>query len=197
MNTIRITVLACFLFLCLAGVSGCGEKTETSEQTTGKTATEEPEITKADGSYSYMNEEVVFGVYFDEKGTKRTIDLGRGDNEFDVFIIVHFPEEMQIAATEFKLTLPEGVSIVNDKYNMNRTLSMGTFEHGLAERFPCTPGPMLLIHTLTLQAETPLENASIGLAPSENGEFIGVAECEENYPRARARAYRAVINPTE
>ena len=193
MNAFRITVLAVFALACLAGVLGCEQQAETKQDT----ASEEPAITKEDGLISYMNENVVFGVYFDEKGTKRTLDLDRDAREFDVWVIVHFPEEMQVAATEFKLELPEGVSIVNDRYNMDRTLSMGTFEHGLAERFPCTPGPMMVIHTLTLRAETPLENASIGLAPSENGNFIGVAECEEGYPRARARAYRALINPTE
>ena len=189
MNVFRITVLSLFAAACLCGALSCAKEEPAKK--------EEPAITKDDGLISYVNENVVFGVYFDAEGTKRTIKLDRDVREFDVHVIVHFPEEMQIAATEFKLILPDGVSIVNDKYSQDRVMSLGTFDGGLSERFPCRPGPMMVVHTLTLRADKPLENAIIGLGPSENAQFIGVAECEEGYPRARARAYRAVINPTE
>ncbi len=178
------------LALCAALLFACAkeEKEEPAES-------DEPQETEQ--TLSYLSEDISFGVFFDESGTKRTLKLSRNQKEFDVYIIVQFPEDMEIAAVEWRLVLPEGVTVVNDKYVMDRTLVMGMMEHGISERFPCVSGPTFLIHTLTLHADTKLENAEIAIMPSEEGDFLGIAECVEGFPRMRAISYRGVINPEE
>ncbi|HUV36857.1 MAG TPA: hypothetical protein VMX58_07965 [Patescibacteria group bacterium] len=179
-----LVLCALFLYSC----SG-GEKEEATESAQPQ---EEPEQI-----ISYLNQDVSFGVFFDEKGTRRTLDLDRDQKEFDVYIIINFPEDIEIAAAEWRLELPEGISVINDKYILNRTISMGLMDYGLSERFPCVSGPSCLLHTLTLRTDRELKNAEIAVLPSTEGEFLGVAECTEGYPQIRATSFRGVVNPGE
>lgn len=184
----RMKSLLIVLCLCSFVVFSCAKKEEKPEKTV-------PE--KKESAISYIMEDLMFGVFFDEEGTKRILTLGKDQKEFDVYIIVSFPEEMEIAAVEWRIVLPEGVSIVNDKYYFERHMTYGQMEHGLSERFPCVKGPKLLLHVLTLRTEKELKNAEVAVMSSEESEFLGVAECKEGFPRARAAAYKAVVNPME
>ncbi len=189
MNVRRLSVRVAVMALCLLLLVSCseGEKEETAEG-------EQPQE-KAQQTISYLDEDVSFGVYFDEKGTLRTLSLDGKQQEFDVYIIISFPADIEIAAAEWRLELPEGVSLINDKYILRRTIAMGLMDHGLSERFPCVSGPACILHTLTLHTDRELKNAEIAVLPSEEGEFLGVAECIEGYPRIRATSYRGVVNP--
>lgn len=191
MNGRRVFTHAAVLGLCALVLFSCsnGEKEEAAE-------TEQPEA-QTGQIISYLDEDVSFGVFFDEKGTRRTLKLERNQKEFDVYIIISFPEDIEIAAAEWRFELPEGVSIINDKYILKRTIAMGLMEYGLSERFPCVSGPTCLLHTLTLRTDGELKNAEIAVLPSKDGEFLGVAECIEGYPRIRATSYRGVVNPEE
>jgi len=147
---------------------------------------------------SYIDEDVSYGLYFDEKGTQRTLTLAQGQKEFDLFMIITCPDYMEIAAVEWRLVVPEGVELVNDRYRQDRVLSMGTIERGQSERFaPCVTGPRILIHTLTFAVGGTLENAVFAVMPSLDNENLGVAECTEGFPLVRAAAYKAVVNPAE
>ena len=155
------------------------------------------DTTKEDTTLSYVSEEVSFGAFFDEQGTKRTIKLeGRGKQAM-VYIFVSFPEVMQIAAAEFRLVLPAGVTIANDKYYDKRVALLGSFEEGISEAFPCVAGPRILLHALTLNVPPGLKDAEISLLPHEKSQFIGVATCDEGQPMVTGTSYKAVINPTE
>ncbi len=174
------------LSLCFLLALSCAKKEEEGEQ---------PAEEKEEGVISYISEEVNFGIFFDEEGTKRSITLGKDEREVKIYIIVSYPEEMQITAVEYRLELPEGITIENDKYYPKRTMTLGTFDHGLSEAFPCAAGPKLLLHTLTLNVTKDVKNASIKLLASKNSDFIGVSECKEGYPKVRAASYSAVVNP--
>lgn len=173
--------------LCFLAVS-CGEKAEQEE--TPAAETEETTI-------GYTSEEFSFGVYFDAEGTMRTTVLEKGQTELEAYILVHFPEGTGIAAVEFRLELPEGVKIMSDSFYENRTLSMGSFEHGLSEGFPCVYGPKMQLHRLTLGIEGEIENGVISILPAENTGQLAVAMCDEAYTTIRASSYKGVINPTE
>jgi hypothetical protein len=146
---------------------------------------------------SYISEEVSFGIFFDEKGTKRSLTLDHGQKQVKISIIVSFPETLPISAVEYRLVLPQGVTIENDKYYQERVALMGRLEHGIAETFPCVKGPQLLLHTLTLNVPPGLKDAELAILPSEDGDLLGVAICDEGMSELRAASYRAVINPTE
>lgn len=189
MNVRRLSVRIACMALCALFVVSCseGEKKETPEAEQPREEVKE--------TISYLDEEVSFGVFFDEAGTRRTLELDRGTREFDVYIIINFPADMEIAAAEWRLELPVGVTVVNDKYIMDRTIAMGKMDYGLSERFPCMSGPSCILHTLTLHTDGELKNAEIAVMPSKDGEFLGVAECIEGYPRIRATSFRGVVNP--
>ncbi len=145
----------------------------------------------------YIEEDVSFGIFFDPEGTKRTLELGPKEREFTIYIFIHFPEYLEINAAEFRLELPEGVEITNDKYYEKRNLSMGRFDPGISEAFPCVTGPKILLHTLSLQAKGKLENAVLSILPHESSEQVAVTKCAEGYPVIKASAYLAVVNPDE
>lgn len=181
-----VLVIALVLLGSLA--VSCGEKAE--QEQTPATETEETTI-------GYTSEEFSFGVYFDAEGTMRTVSLEKGQTELDLYIILHFPEGTGIAAVEFRLELPEGVKIMSDSFYEKRTLSMGSFEHGISEGFPCVYGPEMQLHRLTLGIEGKLENAVVSILPAENTGQLAVAMCDESYTTIRASSYKGVINPTE
>jgi hypothetical protein len=146
---------------------------------------------------SYISEEISFGVFFDEGGTKRTLTLDRRDTQTKIYLFVNFPETMKISAIEYRLSLPQGVTIESDKFYEERIALMGTFEDGISETFPCVAGPKLLFHTLTLNVPSDLKNAEFAILSSRDNAFLGVATCDEGMPMLPASSYRAVVNPTE
>jgi len=178
------------VFLLLPLVLSCGKNGKKTENVPADT-------TRADTTLSYVSQEVSFGVFFDAAGAQRTVKLGSRDRQTTIYIIVKYPDTMPIAAVEYRLALPPGVRIENDVYYDQRAALLGTFDDGISETFPCVPGPMLVLHALTLSVPSGLKNAEIALLAHARSEFIGVATCEEGQPLVNATSYKAVINPTE
>lgn len=188
------------LIVILTGflVASCSGKGEQKEEATVSEADEAAAAAEQTGGVSYVSDEISFGIFFDEDATKRTLKLGRGEKEFDIFIYVFFPDYIEVAAVQWQLELPEGVEIDNDKYNRDRMMSLGQLEFGISERFnPCLTGPKALIHNLTLKVTGDLKNATISILPSKEGDFLGIAKCSEGHPTERASSYKAVVNPDE
>ena len=175
------------LVFFILSFSSCGEKEQ--QEKTPEPAAEE--------TLSFVNEEINFGVFFDEKGTKRQITLEKGQKELIVYIFVRFPEDIGIAAVEYRIDLPEGVRIWSDRFYEKRTLTMGNFETGMTEGFGCVYGSELMLHALTLGIDRDLENATISILPSLRTDFIGVAKCDGAMTEVRAISFKAVINPTD
>ncbi len=184
----RISTLIILVLLPLLAVS-CGGKEEAEA--------EKPAVEK-DETIEYVDEEVSYGLFFDAEGTKRTVELKKGQEEFLGYLFLICPAYKEIASTQFRLDMPEGILIENDKYRQDRVMSMGTFDRGISERFmPCVPGPKILIHTFTFKVTGPLDNAVFTILPSMDNEYLAVAECEEGYPIIRASAFKAVVNPSD
>jgi hypothetical protein len=146
---------------------------------------------------SYISEEINFGVYFDEGGTKRTIKLEKGQKTLPVHVVVHFPEGMGIAAVEYRLVLPQGLAIETDKAYPKIIAHLGNFIQGISETFECTQGPSLLLHTFELKVTGELSNAEIAIMSDPQNNFLGVALCKEGQEMIPASSYKAVVNPTE
>jgi hypothetical protein len=195
----RILTVLLLGFLAFLAVSCAGEKeTEQKSEQVTEQKTEPAEAAGDEESIAFVDEEISFGVFFDEEGTKRTLRLDKGKDQFTGYIFLMCPEYKEIASTQFRLEMPEGVVIENDKYRWDRVMSMGTFERGLSERFvPCIPGPKMLLHTLTFKVSSPLDNAVFSIMPSHDARFLAVAECKEGYPMVRASAFKAVVNPSD
>ena len=182
----KTAVLVLVLALCLS--VSCGEKSEQEQP---------PAATGEESVLGYTSEEFSFGVFFDAEATQRTITLEKGQTEIDLYIMVHFPEGLGITATEFRLDLPDGVEIMSDDFYAKRTLSLGGFDYGLSEAFPCVYGPMMQLHRLTLHVDEGIRNGVVSLLPVEKTGQISVAICDEQYTTIRASSYKGVINPTE
>lgn len=184
----RKTVILAAVLLCAGLVLSCSkEKKEEAK----------PETEEGVQTLSYVNEDVNFGIYFDEDATERTITLAEGQEEVKAYLVIKFPEEVEISAAEFRLRMPEGVTVESDKFHPGRAMMLGTFEHGISESFRCVRGPRLVLHVLTLKVDAGVENAELALLPGEQSEFIGVAECKEGHPLIRGAAFKAVINPAD
>ncbi len=190
LGAILVAILVPALFLSCGGKKDSAERKGAEAGGKVESAKEKP--------ISYVNEEVSYGLYFDEEGTKRTLKLEKGQDEFIGYLYLMCPDYKSIASTQFRLEMPEGVTIINDKYRMDRVMSMGTFARGISERFaPCVNGPKILLHTFTFKTATPLDNAVFTILRSVDDEFLAVAECNEGYPLIRASAFKAVVNPSD
>ena len=188
MNVRRVAAVFTALVLCAVLVFSCSKK---EEQKT------DDALREGVHSQKHLEGEVSYGIYFDEEGTKRTITLGKDEKELKIYIIVHFPDYIELAAVEFRLVLPEGLEVESDKFSPNRTMLLGTFEDGVSERLKCTIGPKHLLHVLTLNVTRSLKDAEIALLPSKESDFLGIALCEEGFPMVRASSFKAVVNPSE
>jgi len=187
----RKSIFLLTLFLSTILVFSCSKKgEEKTKEAVGKAKPAEEKL-------KYVSEEVSFVVAFDEDGKERTIKLSDKQDKLDIYIIINFPETMQISASEFRLVLPEGVEIESDSFYKKRLMSLGTFEKGISEAFVCTAGPKLVLHKLGLRVTKKLSNAEIALMPSNQDNFIGIATCDEGNPRVTASSYKAVINPVD
>ena len=187
---VYLVALIGLIAFSLSVISCSAKKEETAEKSEPETAGKE--------HISYVSEDVSFGLFFDSEGTKRTIRLDEGQKEFVAYLFLEFPEGMEVAAVQWKLDLPEGVNIVNDKYLDSRIMSLGQIPRGLSERFnPCISGPKVLIHELTFLASTELKDAVISILPADDSGVLGVAECVEGYPIVKAASFKAVVNPED
>lgn len=186
----KISTLLLLVLLPVLAISCAGEKEK-------ETQAEKPAGTQEE-TIAFVDEEVSYGLFFDEEGTKRTIRLGRDQDQFTGYFYLMCPDYKEIASTQFRLEIPEGIVIENDKYRMDRVMSMGTFQRGISERFaPCVPGPKILLHTFTFRVIAPLDNAVFAILPSLDARFLAVTECQEGYPMIRASAFKAVVNPSD
>ena len=145
----------------------------------------------------YVSEEINFGIYFDEAGTKRTIKLDKGQKEITAYLIVNFPEGMKIAAIEYVVSLPQGLVIDTDKAYEGIVAHLGKFADGISETFPCVSGPRIVFHKFGLKVTAPLSNAEIKILPDPQAKFLGVAICEEGNPTIPASSFKAIVNPTD
>ena len=184
----KISTVLILALLSLLAFSCAGEKEKEAEKT----------VETKEETIAFVDEEVSFGLFFDEEGTKRTLRLDKGQDQFLGYLFLMCPEYKEIASTQFRLMMPEGVVLENDKYRMDRVMSMGTFQRGISERYaPCIPGPKLLLHTFTFRVTAPLDNAVFAILPAQDAQFLAVTECQEGYPMVRASAYKAVVNPSD
>ena len=178
-----------FLAFSCAGDKDGEEKPESSE--TAKPAEEEV--------LSYSSEMINFGVYFDKEGNERTITLDEGQEELIAYIILKFPEGMEVCAGQWKLKLPEGVEVTKNYSTRKVNVSLGNiFDHGIAERYskPLTGG-MAVIHTVEMKITGKLEDARISVLQGGPDNFLGITTCEEDYPKKRASSFIGVINPKD
>ncbi len=184
----RTAVLVLLLAGALVLVS-CAKKEREAPGGSGGTA-------DADSTISYVSDEISFGAFFDPECTRRTIEV-RGAKQVKLYIAVSFPETMEISAVEWRLVLPEGVTVESDKFYENRVALLGTFEHGISETFPCVAGPRIVLHEFLISVPSGIKNGDVSLMPSHQGKLIAVALCDDAHSIISASVYKAVINPED
>jgi hypothetical protein len=179
-----IVGLACIL-LC----ASCAKKEK-------EPAGEAAGTVESESALSPVSDEISFAAFFDNECTERTIEI-KGPKQAKLFVVVNFPETLEIAAVEWRLVLPEGVTVETDKPYENRVALLGTFEHGISETFPCAAGPRIILHEFVINVPAGIENGEIGLMPSHEGKKLAIATCDEVPTIINASAYKAVINPAD
>jgi len=188
MKTRKCVFLAAVSLAIAALFVSCAKKEENQAETVPPAGDE--------GVTSYVSENVSFGIFFDEAGTKRTLTLEKDRREFDCWVIVQVPEEMEISAVQWQLEIPEGVVLDIDRFNKSRIMLLGQIENSLSERFkPCLPGPKAVIHQLTFKVTGELKDATFSILPAKDGNFLGITDCSERFDLIRASSYKAVVNP--
>jgi hypothetical protein len=181
-----VFVAAVSLVVSLAGCGG-GEGDATEEHTahTPDAATDvqgRPMIPPASEDAGPV-EGVYTNLYFDEAGTITELAVAPGET-FDLYLFAEYPKPYIVASAEYRLVLPQGVTIFGHEMFRDRCLTMGTYKKDFAITFECdtpTPGKFYIMK-YACRAESDFQGGEIRAAEGVNDKgkgFLGFIACEE------------------
>jgi len=115
--------------------------------------------------------------YFDDKGTKTEIAVAPGDY-FDLYVFGEYSELYPMSAAEWKLVLPENVSIMGQTHTDSVIVSMGKWDSDFMMAFQCTPGPKIQLVKYQCKAHEGFTGGKIETTTGDNLNFIGFTMCD-------------------
>lgn len=115
--------------------------------------------------------------YFDAEGTLTSVKVDPG-SRFDLWIIAEFNDAFTMAGAEYKLSLPEGISVVSAMQSDSVIVTMGKHEVDYMLAFKCMHGPKDWLVRYTLETEGDFKGGVIETALGDNLNFLGFVLCD-------------------
>lgn len=173
----------------------CGQKEPETASQKGEAVTAKEEVTEP--RQAIPDKKVLTGTptlkpYFDEKGTVTEKVVSAGE-KFDLYIIIGCGESDQITAAEFKLSLPEGITIERAIDSDSLTMKSGKPEQDLMIAFKCSPGPQILLMQYGCLVEDNFAGGTIATGEGEKSNFIGLVDCGPDPVQIPAEKGTAVL----
>ncbi|NIM19058.1 MAG: hypothetical protein GTO51_01590 [Candidatus Latescibacteria bacterium] len=131
--------------------------------------------------------------YFDAEGTVAETSISPGES-FDVYIIAEFEADESMTAAEFKLNLPQGVSIHHSAETDSATLRSGNAETDFMIAFRCTPGPKMMLMKYTCIAGNDFTGGTISTDEGARSRFLGFVTCDDPPLQVGAEKGTAALN---
>lgn len=192
------------LFLLAVAVLGsCGKGTDESKQTTQHDDHEHQirgPLGKPQGRPAIPDEglsefeKIANGwikPYFDAAGTDTVAEVSEGEF-FDIYIVIEFNELYSMAACEYRIVLPPGVTIMATTKSDSVIITVGEpqLDHMLA--FRCTSEKLWLMK-YTCKADEEFVGGDVKIEQGSNLEFLGFAQCDEARTQIRGRGGQAIL----
>jgi hypothetical protein len=143
----RIGNLSAFLMPIVALTIGCGGGDESNtasrsavpqEDASEAAAAEEPGREAIPPPMPEAVEGLEIAPYFDEAGTQTTLAVEPGE-VFTVYIVARHPD-YDMGTSQWKMTVPEGVTVVGESKTFEQALSIGTYKEVYVISYPCQAG---------------------------------------------------------
>lgn len=191
----------------LALVASCGKGDEGSNESSGSTegggVTMDKPINQGPpgqqgipdaGLSEYEKTAAAFvEPYFDAAGTIRSIDVAPGST-FDLWVVGRFKDPFTMAGAEYKLVLPEGISMLSAMQSDSVIVTMGKHEVDYMIAFSCinAPGDWLMRYTCKTDAD--FKGGVIETTRGDNLNFLGFVMCDLSKTEIRATGGRAEVH---
>jgi len=186
-----VIILSLLVFL-----SSCGQKEEESDTASSASVPAPPNSRSAidAGEFSEF-EKIINGSlkpYFDVAGTQTELEVAPGDY-FDVYIFAEFNEAYDVNAAEWKLVLPDEVSIMSVAQTDSVLVSLGKHEEDFMIAFRCLPGPRDWIVRYQCKAHEGFAGGAIETVAGQNLKFIGFTICDATHTEVKGRGGKAEL----
>ena len=183
-----------FMFACSQDSGDSGSAEQPSEQQATEEASRPSQGRPAIDTEEFSEfEKIVDGrilPYFDEKGTVSSKELGPNEY-FDLWVFAEFNKLYPINAGEYKLVLPEGVSILGSVQSDSTILSLGKWEEDFMISFKCMGGPSQWLVKYQCKTHEDYKGGTVQTIKGQNMNFIGFTLCDASFTMVRARGGKA------
>jgi len=184
------------LLAVLAVAFGCSKKDQDTastkeEATTAQAESGEPRQAIPD------KEQAITGTptlkpYFDEMGTLTEKTVSPGES-FDLFIIVGCGENDRLTAAEYKLNIPDGITITREFDSDSLTMKSGKLTEDMMVAFKCSSGPRIFLARYVFLVGDNFTGGTISTDMGETSRFIGVVDCGPAPEKISAEKGTAVL----
>ena len=123
--------------------------------------------------------------YFDPDGTVTSMDITPG-SPFDVWVFAEFNDAFVMSGAEYKLLLPEGVSILSSAQSDSVIVTLGKPEVDFMVAFHCLDGPKHWLMKYICKADDDFQGGVIKTVQGDNLKFLGFVTCDVSKTEVRA-----------
>jgi hypothetical protein len=131
--------------------------------------------------------------FFDANATISSIDVKPG-SPFDVWIVAEFKDPFTMAGAEYKLVLPEGISMLSSMQSDSVIVTMGKHEVDYMIAFSCIKAPKEWLMRYTCKADEDFKGGVIETARGDNLNFLGFVMCDVSKTEIRATGGTAEVH---
>jgi hypothetical protein len=179
------------LVMVIGLVASCGKSDEGAEtaENTATTGEEMPESRPGipdKGTSGYETAAAaVIRPSFDMEGKETSKEVTPGEM-FDLYILAEYNDAFSMTGAEYKLIVPEGVTVLGTTYMDSINVTLGKYETDLLMAFHCLPGPRNWITKYICEVEDSFAGGKFETLPGDNLGFMGFVMCDDLKTEIRA-----------
>ncbi|UCG51150.1 MAG: hypothetical protein JSW58_13260, partial [Candidatus Latescibacterota bacterium] len=130
--------------------------------------------------------------YFDVEGTQTEKIIATGD-VFDLYVFGEFSKDFPMSAAEFRVVLPEGVTVMSSAYSDSTILQFGNPQNDFMMAFRCSYGPKLWLVKFECRTDENFKGGTIETGEGLQQHFLGFTLCDVGRTLIRAKPGKAEI----
>lgn len=189
------TISLCLLTISLWFVASCGGKTDEAAQERTQTAQKKEPIQQIPDEGLTQFEKLADGYIrpcFDEAAqqTEKTIKPG---DVFDVYVVAEFSTQYPMSTANYRLVLPEGVSVSAAANCDSTILTVGKFDDDFVIAFTCSTGPKMWLVKYICKSDPTFRGGTIEVQEGSTNKYLGFTMCDEEKTLVKAKPGKAVV----
>jgi hypothetical protein len=187
----RIFVLSVALWLLVS----CGEKKDEQKETAAQAdLRDKPVQAIPEGDFSEYDRMAngYIRPYFDAECTQTEKAVKPGE-EFAFYVGAEYSSEFSMCAAEYRVILPEGVTVLTSVNCDSTILSLGKQDEDFSITFHCTPGPKMWLVKYNCATDQAFGGGEIRTDKGTRMGFLGFSVCDGDFTLVNARPGTAAL----